>query len=139
MPSSATEPETPHWLIWDGDCGFCANAVAWFTDRDRERCFQPVMAQTCPSPPMTDARRDLATRAMIVVTRDGRKIIGGRAVLFVLREIGWRPALVGLASRRPFLWAVGAGYRVVARYRQLFSHILFRRDGPRGACSIRPE
>lgn len=139
MAFSTPRRAEPHWLIWDGDCGFCANAVAWFTDRDREGAFQPVTSQACASPPMTDAMRALATRAMIVLTRDGRQIAGGRAVLFVLLEIGWRPALVGLASLRPFVWAVDLGYRIVARNRQLSSHVLFRRDGQRGACSIHPE
>lgn len=122
-----------HWLIWDGTCGFCRRSVVWFQQRDHERRFRVVPYQGCPSPPMTPALREASSRAIQVITADGRQVSGGRAVLFALREIGQRPALMRIATTPPLIWLVEAGYRVVARNRQFFSRLIFRTqptDGP---------
>lgn len=63
---------------------------------------------------------------MQAITPEGQQLSAGRAVLFVLLQVGWRPALVRLASCRPFVWGVELGYWVVARERSLFSRFLFR-------------
>lgn len=115
-----------YWLIWDGGCAFCANAVAWFGRLDRERKFEIVPYDKCPSPPMTPALRREAERAIQVVARDGRRFSGGRAVLFVLAEVGWQRTLMRLASTPPLVWLVDCGYRVVADHRELLSRFFFR-------------
>lgn len=77
---------------------------------------------------MTPALRAEARRAVQVVTRDGQRLAAGRASLFVLAEIGWHPRLVRLGGRRPFVWLVELGYRLVAGNREVASRFLFRRD-----------
>lgn len=113
-------------LIWDGECGFCRNALTWLLRHDHDARFRPVPYQELSSPPLTPKLRQQATRAVQVITPDGEQISAGRAVLFVLRQVGWRPVLVRLASRRPCVWAVELGYWVVARNRSAFSRFLFR-------------
>lgn len=119
-------------LIWDGDCGFCRNAVGWLLRHDHDGRIEAVPYQALPAPPMTPALRRQAERAVQVITPGGQHLAAGRAVLFVLRQVGWRPALVRLASHRPVLWAVEAGYWVIARNRTFFSRLLFRGSGPPG-------
>ena len=51
----------------------------------------------------------------------------GRAVLFALEEIGWRPWLARLGRRRPFVWFVELGYWIVARNRPFFDRLIFRK------------
>ena len=114
------------WLIWDGGCNFCANAIAWFERHDRERKFIIVPYDACPSPPMTPALRREAEQAIQVVARDGRRFSGGRAVLFVLAEVGWRRRLMQFAMKPPLVWVVDRGYRVVANHRELLSRYFFR-------------
>ncbi len=114
------------WLIWDGGCMFCGSAVSWFGRLDRERQFTIVSYAECPSPPLTPVLRQEAERAMQVVTRDGRRISGGRAVLFFLEEVGWHRTLMRLAARPPLVWIVDAGYRVVAKHRDVFSRFFFQ-------------
>lgn len=63
---------------------------------------------------------------MQVITRDGRRFSGGGAVLFVLETVGWHPVVMRLARRRPVIWIVNGGYRVVADHRNAFSRIFFR-------------
>ncbi len=63
---------------------------------------------------------------MQVVTQDGRRYSGSRAVLFVLEQVGWFPVLMRLAARRPVVWVVDGGYRVVANHRHAFSRFFFR-------------
>lgn len=136
MPDYAESPSSnqeQHWLIWDGECGFCRRAVMWFQQQDSERRFRVTTYQSCPSPPMTPELREASARAMQVITSSGRQISGGRSVLFVLRTAGWHATLMRVASVPPLVWLVELGYRVVARNRQLFSRMLFRKqptDGP---------
>jgi predicted DCC family thiol-disulfide oxidoreductase YuxK len=122
-------------LIWDGECGFCRNALHWMLRRDHAGQFQPVPYQELPSPPMTPALRWQAERAVQVITPGGQQISGGRAVLFVLQQVGWHPVLVRLASRWPLVWVVELGYWIVARNRSLFSRFLFRSQGKQG-CAV---
>jgi hypothetical protein len=75
---------------------------------------------------MTPALREAARHAVQVVTFDGRRFEAGRAVLFILEEIGWHPRLARLAQRRPLIWLVELGYRIVARNRPFFGRFFFR-------------
>lgn len=47
-------------------------------------------------------------------------------MLFVLQKVGWHSSIMRLAARRPFVWAIDAGYRFVANNRQFFSRFFFR-------------
>jgi predicted DCC family thiol-disulfide oxidoreductase YuxK len=77
---------------------------------------------------MTPALREQARRAVQVMTADGRQLSAGRAVLYVLEEIGWHPTIVRLAARRPFIWATEFGYWMVAHNRSFFGRFLFRSE-----------
>jgi predicted DCC family thiol-disulfide oxidoreductase YuxK len=101
--------------------------VAWFRRHDRHQRFFVVPFQETPDPPLTPKRRARAERAIVVVTRKGRFLSAGRAVLFALEEIGWHPALMRLARHRPFVWFVELGYWIVARNRPFFDRVVFRR------------
>jgi predicted DCC family thiol-disulfide oxidoreductase YuxK len=115
-----------HWVLWDGDCGFCGRIVAWSQRRDTEGEFEFVAYQQAPSPPMDAALEQACARAVHVVRRDGVRLRGGRACLFVLGRLGW-PRTAALLAWPPLVWGVEAAYWIVARNRQLFSRLLFRR------------
>jgi len=117
--------ERRHWIVWDGECGFCRRAVEWALARDRERRFEAVPYQALPSPPMTSELRAACRAAVHVRTTDGTWLRGGRACLFVLARIGW-PRLARLAALPPLVWIIDAGYRVVAANRPFFSRLLAR-------------
>lgn len=72
---------------------------------------------------MTDALAARCARTVHVITPEGTVLRGGRASLYVLDRIGWR-RLAAVASRRPLVWIVEAGYRLVARNRGLLSRLL---------------
>lgn len=65
-------------------------------------------------------------RALHVVTAQGAILRAGRAMLFILDQLGyrWFARILGVP---PFSWAVELGYRLVASNRSLFSRFLFRR------------
>lgn len=111
-----------HWIVWDGNCGFCRRAVAWAIGRDRDRCFEAVPYQELPDPPLTPALAAACRDAVHVRTIDGRWLRAGRACLFVLARIGW-PRLARLGALPPFVWGVELGYRIVARNRPFFSRL----------------
>jgi len=114
-----------HWIVWDGDCGFCRRAVEWALRHDEAGAFVAVPYQEVPNPPMTDALREACRRSVHVRTRDGRWLRGGRACLFVLERIGW-PRLARAAAVPPLVWLVEGGYVLVARNRAFFSRLLPR-------------
>lgn len=76
---------------------------------------------------MTDALAAQCARAVHVITPEGTVLRAGRASLYVLGQIGWR-ATAAIGSRRPLVWLVEGGYRVVARNRALFGRFMFRRE-----------
>jgi predicted DCC family thiol-disulfide oxidoreductase YuxK len=112
-----------HLLLWDGECGFCRRCVRWMRERDRAGLFETVPYQELSSPPMTPDLAQACARAVHVFTRDGARLRGGRAVLFVTEQLGWRRTsrVLGLP---PLVWLVELGYRLVARNRRLVSRLL---------------
>src|SRR5215203_3661059 len=46
-----------HWIVWDGDCGFCRRAVGWVLARDGAHLFQATPYQELADPPMTPVLR----------------------------------------------------------------------------------
>jgi hypothetical protein len=76
---------------------------------------------------MTDALAAECARAVHVLGPDGTRLRAGRASLFVLERIGF-PRLARVLRLPPFVWAVEAGYWVVARHRPFFARFLFRRE-----------
>jgi predicted DCC family thiol-disulfide oxidoreductase YuxK len=115
-----------HWIVWDGECGFCRRAVEWALARDRRHDFAAIPYQEVPEPPMTPELRSACRRAVHVRTREGTWLRGGRACLFVLERIGF-PRLARVTAYPPLVWAVELGYRIVAGNRQFFSRLLPRR------------
>ncbi|HMK71935.1 MAG TPA: hypothetical protein VK454_01275, partial [Myxococcaceae bacterium] len=65
-------------------------------------------------------------RAVHVVTPEGEVLRAGRASLYVLARIG-HPLLARVLAVPPLLWIVELGYWLVARNRQFFSRLMFRR------------
>jgi hypothetical protein len=85
---------------------------------------------------MTDALAARCARAVHVITPEGDVLSAGRASLYVLDRIGWH-AFARVWSRRPLVWLVELGYRVVARHRGLISRALFLRSRAGGAGAQR--
>ena len=64
---------------------------------------------------------------MHVIEPDGQMMRAGRAVLFLLGEVGYR-WLVWPLRFPPMIWLVEAGYKVVANNRRFFARFLFRQE-----------
>ena len=112
---------TRHYLLYDGDCDFCREWASWLTLRDAgSGKFRICPWQVASSPPMTPLLQVQARKAVQLITAEGRHLQGGKAVLFALRETRWHPNLVRLLERRPLVWAVDLGYRIVAANRPRF-------------------
>ena len=93
---------------------------------------KPKLQPACYTPAaeglevLSDASQNVveARKAVQVITADGERLSGGRALLFALRETGWHPELIRLLRHRPFVWAVDIGYRVVAANRPFVSRFV---------------
>lgn len=118
-------PDGRTWVLWDGDCGFCRRCIRWLERRDRQGQFRTLPYQEAPSPPMTAELRHACEWAVHVITPEGSLLRAGRAVLYLLRRVGWGPVAV-LLSWPPLVWGVEAVYWIVARNRGFFSRFLFR-------------
>ena len=113
-----------HWILWDGDCGFCRRSVGWIMRRDKKHRLRAVAYQDAPSPPMTPQLREACQSAVHVVTTNGKTLRAGCAFLFILQQIGHR-RLARTLEQKPFIWFVEIGYFIVARNRQFFSKFFF--------------
>jgi predicted DCC family thiol-disulfide oxidoreductase YuxK len=67
-------------------------------------------------------------RAVHVITVDGRIIRAGRAVLFVLEEVGYPRWLVRPFTWPPLVWFTELGYWNVAQNRSFFAKFLFTKE-----------
>ena len=118
-------PDGRHWVLWDGECGFCRRTILWFRRRDPRGLFRDMPYQEAPSPPMTPELYRACARAVHVIRSDGALLRAGRAMLFMLEMTGWGVA-ARVLSRPPLIWAVELGYRIIADNRSFFSRFLFR-------------
>ncbi len=112
-----------HWLLWDGECGFCAWAVAQVRRRDQQGRFRDVPSQSAPADLLTPEVRQACQGAVAVLTHEGKLLRAGRAVLFIGTELGYG-WLTRPLSLPPFVWLVEVGYWLVARMRRLLSRWL---------------
>jgi predicted DCC family thiol-disulfide oxidoreductase YuxK len=101
--------------------------AAWCRRHDHEQRLDFVPSQEGPPAVMTPAMVEASEKAVQVVTADGRQISAGRAVLFILGQLGWT-RLERFLSWPPLLFFVELGYQLVAGHRVFFSKILFRRE-----------
>lgn len=122
MPNHA--PIAPHWLLWDGDCGFCRECVRWVGEHDPDARFHAIAFQNAPSPPMTDDLRAKCREAVQVVSWDGTVYSAGTACAFVLEQIGYS-RLGRFMQWRAIRPIVEWGYRRVANNRDLVGWLVF--------------
>lgn len=115
---------TRHWLLWDGDCGFCRECIRWVEEHDPDSMFHAVAFQEAPSPPMTAELRMKCREAVQIVTRDGTVYSAGRACAFVLTQIGYK-RLGRFMQWRAIRPLVEWGYRRVANNRALIGRLVF--------------
>lgn len=108
------------WLLWDGSCGFCCWWVHWISSRGGRAVLRIVPYQDAPTPPMTLELAQRAAQAVVLILPDGTQLSAGRAVVGVLRELGWtrRAAVLESPLVLPMLeWL----YRWVANHRPFLS------------------
>lgn len=115
-----TPTSARHWLIWDGQCDLCVRSIAWVRKLDRRAQFQAVPFQSLPPELQVQVNHAMLSQGVHVITADGRVIRAGRAVLFILEQLGYR-WVARMLSLPPFVWLVELGYALVARFRKRLS------------------
>ncbi|MCX4725623.1 DUF393 domain-containing protein [Streptomyces sp. NBC_01020] len=115
-------------LVYDGDCGFCANSVKFAERRLRPRCATtPWQFADLGALGITQQR---AEYEVLWVTPAGAVHGGCQAVakLLLHAHSGW-PLLGALLTLPPVRWAAWGVYRLVANNRQ-------RMPGGTSACAL---
>jgi predicted DCC family thiol-disulfide oxidoreductase YuxK len=127
MKTNPQDGKPRHWLIFDGDCGMCRRCAHWVMRHDKRHQFVSAPFQNTPSPPMTPQLKRACEDAVHVVTRDGRILRAGVAVMFILRAILPRPwgFLPRILSGAPWIWPIEAGYKWVAENRPCAARFFF--------------
>lgn len=95
--------------------------IAWVRRSDARGRLEAVPYQKAPWPPMTPALHEACRRALHARTAGGRLLRAGRAVLFVLGELGWPVRPLGWP---PLVWVVELAYAAAARHRSRVSLFL---------------
>jgi len=102
-------------LIYDGQCGFCADRVArWRAVTGQAVDYLPADRAVERFPAIPSER---LAESVLLVQRDGSLLRGAAAIFAALAE-GGRTSLLQLYRRLPgFAWASEHAYRLVARHR----------------------
>ncbi|MBL8049158.1 MAG: DUF393 domain-containing protein [Chthonomonas sp.] len=113
-----------NWVIWDGDCGFCAWSIDRLMARDRDHRLTPVTQQNCPNPPLTPELAAQAKTGVLLVDEQGRSWHGADAFLRarLMTKGGWWAAPL---LWPPIIWLGRLVYGVVARNRSRISQRFF--------------
>lgn len=120
MSGTSIEPDI---VIYDGDCGICNATREWAQARDRAGRLKFIPFQTANlgalSPGMTD---EMASRMAWVITPDGYRVGGARAIFTVLARLPgvWRVAGT-VGAFLPISLICEPFYRIVARNRSRIS------------------
>jgi predicted DCC family thiol-disulfide oxidoreductase YuxK len=69
-------------------------------------------------------------KAVHVIRADGTILRAGRAVLFILEQIGWG-GWAHFLELPPLVWCIEIGYWIVANNRPFFARFLFTREDER--------
>ena len=132
MDPAITQARQAHLLLYDGECGFCHEAVRFVLARDPKARFRFAALQGRAAAealaPFGGVPRDLSTFYVLAPGPPPRLLARAKAALEVARVLGgpWRAALVLRALPAPWL---DAAYDAVARRRHA---LLGRRD----ACFV---
>lgn len=110
-------------VVYDGACGFCTWAAEWVRQRDRhDRLrFTPYQATDLEtlSPGLTP---EIAAHSVYLVTRDGRRYHGARAVFETLRRLPGVWGVIGAVGAFPlFSLLAQPFYRLFANNRTYIS------------------
>jgi predicted DCC family thiol-disulfide oxidoreductase YuxK len=89
--------------------------------------IKTIPFQEAPTPPMTPELARACSQAIHLIAPDGRVSRAGRAAVELLALLGWRRTAT-LLGRRPLIWLVEVGYRIVADHRPFFARFLFRNE-----------
>jgi predicted DCC family thiol-disulfide oxidoreductase YuxK len=111
-------------VLYDGNCGMCRRMANWSRRHDAYQRLTFVPSQEGPPEIMTPEMLETCETSVQVVTSDGVTIGGGRAVLFVLGQLGWK-RFERFFTHRALIGIVEAVYKVVATNRVFFSKLLF--------------
>lgn len=118
--------DTRTWLIWDGDCGFCAWTLDWLMARKGSDRVTPVAQQLCPNPPLTP---ELAARAQsgLLLIEPGKPIKFGADA--ALQSLAWTQGFWAVFAKcfllPPFIFLARGAYAVIARNRGRISKRFF--------------
>lgn len=121
-----------HYLLWDGDCGFCSRTVAWFSGFLDARVVVPIPFQSAEEEICPPALRAACEHRIYLRHPDGSATPSIRAIAGALRLSG-RPRVAAALLLPGARHVLELGYRLVARNRTLISR-LFRRQ----SCSVPP-
>jgi len=109
------------WVLYDGDCAFCARWLRFWSPILRRRGFEVERLQADWIPDALGMTRDEALRDIRLLTASGATYSGADVYLYVARRIWWAwpfGILFCLPGFNSLLWA---GYRWFAANRQCVS------------------
>jgi predicted DCC family thiol-disulfide oxidoreductase YuxK len=105
------------WILYDGNCRYCAASAKRFDRIFRRRGFLFLPLQTNWVMKRLNLEPGAPLEEMRVLTKDGRDIGGAEAVIFLGRQIWWAWLFVTLARLPGMHKPLDRGYRWIAAHR----------------------
>jgi alginate O-acetyltransferase complex protein AlgI len=105
------------WILFDGDCGSCANLAARLSGVFARRgfTFEPLQAKRSQEALCLSEAEALAE--MRVLMRDGRAVAGADSIIFLAQHVWWMRPVVWFAKLPGARVLLRRGYAWVAAHR----------------------
>lgn len=107
-------------LIYDGECGFCADIVEKVRKRDTEQRIEYVPFQSVPDGAYSATDRARFSQAVHFLDTDGILSWGGHTLPHVMRHLPACRKWVWLFRSSGLMWFAAFFYNRIARKRHLY-------------------
>jgi predicted DCC family thiol-disulfide oxidoreductase YuxK len=115
------------WVLYDGDCAFCARWLHLWTPVLRRRGFEVDALQADWAPKALGIAPNEVLRDIGLLTTTGESCAGADVYLYVARRIWWAWPFGILFSLPGFNLLIWSGYRWFAANRQCISGYCVRK------------
>ena len=114
-------PSARGWVLYDGDCAFCARWLRFWAPVLRRRGFEVDTLQADWTPDALGMTREEVLRDIRLLSATGATYAGADVYLYVAKRIWWAWPFAALFSLPGFYSIIWAGYRWFAANRYCVS------------------
>src|SRR5690242_19976460 len=111
------------WVLYDVMCGFCSWWIPFWKKTINRTGYDIAMLQSPWVREKLQLNEELLNKDIVLLFKDGRKLIGADAYIFGMRTVWWSSPVGLLLSLPPFRQITWLFYKLFNRNRFLVSRV----------------